>query len=123
MTTILVCGDRNWTNIQRVREIFQLLQRTYTNITIVTGECRGADLIAKNLCMDFGFTYRGFPADWNTHGKSAGPIRNREMLSTNPFLVIAFHNNIQSSRGTKDMLSAASNRYRYIVTDTTITSL
>lgn len=54
------------------------------------------------------------PADWNKYHKGAGPIRNKEMLkvllsyTTIPQLVIAFHNDINSSKGTRNMCEQAS---------------
>jgi hypothetical protein len=44
-----------------------------------------------------------FPADWKRHGKSAGPLRNQEMLDAAPDLVIAF----PGGRGTADMVRRA----------------
>ena len=47
-----------------------------------------------------------YPADWDRHGKSAGPIRNRQMLAEgHPDLVVAFPDTV--SRGTWDMIGAA----------------
>jgi hypothetical protein len=49
-----------------------------------------------------------FSANWEKHGLAAGPIRNRQMLTEGkPDLVIAFHENIEKSKGTKNMLELA----------------
>lgn len=45
-----------------------------------------------------------FPADWNKHGRAAGPIRNEEMAQYADAL-IAFWDG--KSRGTKSMISLA----------------
>jgi hypothetical protein len=43
-------------------------------------------------------------ADWNTHGRAAGPIRNQRMLDeVKPELVVAF----PGGRGTADMVRRA----------------
>ena len=40
-----------------------------------------------------------YPADWRTHGRAAGPLRNARMIAEGkPDLVIAFKGN----RGTQD---------------------
>lgn len=47
---------------------------------IISGGCpTGVDLAAKKFALEYGIEYREYPADWETHGKSAGPIRNFEM--------------------------------------------
>jgi len=42
-------------------------------------------------------------AEWEKHGKRAGPIRNRQMLELKPDGVVAF----PGDRGTRDMITAA----------------
>ena len=49
-----------------------------------------------------------YPADWTRYGKPAGPIRNRQMLNEGkPDMVIAFHDDLSVSVGTKDMVDIA----------------
>lgn len=48
------------------------------------------------------------PADWKTHGKAAGRIRNVEMLELGPTIVLAFLMN--GSRGTMHTITEAANR-------------
>ena len=56
----------------------------------------------------FGFAIIGFPAQWDKYGKSAGVIRNQQMLDEGkPDTVVYFHDNIERSKGTKDMVSRA----------------
>lgn len=49
-------------------------------IEIVSGGARGVDSLAERLANEEGFILKVFPADWNKYGKSAGPIRNRQMV-------------------------------------------
>jgi hypothetical protein len=49
-----------------------------------------------------------YPAQWHKYGRAAGPIRNQQMLAEGkPDLVLAFHDDIDGSRGTKDMVNRA----------------
>ena len=48
-----------------------------------------------------------FSAEWHKHGKAAGPIRNTLMLQQKPDLVVAFHDDIDSSKGTANMVKKA----------------
>jgi hypothetical protein len=91
---------------------------------LVHGACpTGADHWADEFALGLGFVpiedaakYRQvmgfikrFPADWKTHDKAAGPIRNKQMLDwvlalvDKPILVLAFPGN----RGTANMVKIA----------------
>jgi len=100
---VLVCGDRNWTNKALIKRFLESSGATL----VIHGGCRGADKIAGELSRELGLSEIECPANWQEHGKAAGPIRNRQMLSHRPAMVIAFHNDIQKSKGTKDMINAA----------------
>ena len=102
---VLVCGDRNWTNRQLIeRELRRFDPKT---TIIIHGAARGADTIAGEIATSLGFQVMPFPADWDRLGRAAGPIRNREMLKQQPDRVLAFHNNLDKSKGTADMVSIA----------------
>lgn len=101
---VLVCGDREWTDRQTIRERLEKLPNV---AVVIHGGCRGADLIAGEEAAKLGLEVVAFPADWMQYGKAAGPIRNRVMLGLNPKLVIAFHPDITKSRGTKDCVGEA----------------
>lgn len=80
-------------------------------VTLIEGEAKGADSmsrsIAENELAQSEWQISPYPADWKTYGKAAGAIRNRQMLNAHPDLVLAFHNDIVSSKGTKDMVRIA----------------
>lgn len=44
---------------------------------VVSGRATGADTDGENYAYFKGLPVKQFPADWKTHGKAAGPIRNR----------------------------------------------
>ena len=107
MTTVLVCGSRNWEDAVVIRWALTKLQ-TYDVTTIIEGEAKGADIIARKEALQLGIEVIGMPAVWKKHGKSAGPIRNRRMLEIGkPDLVIGFHEDFENSKGTADMIKAA----------------
>jgi hypothetical protein len=104
---VIVCGSRDWTDEQVIYG--RLLQLPDSSV-VITGGCRGADAIAADLVHTsslLALSSETFPADWKTHGKAAGPIRNRHMLDAGCDLVIAFHPDIESSKGTKHMVDIA----------------
>jgi hypothetical protein len=102
---ILICGDRNWTELGPIRELL----KTLPNDTIVIhGNAQGADLAAAVMAEAYGLTIEAYPADWGRYGRAAGPIRNQQMLDEGqPEHVHAFHSNIDKSKGTKDMVKRA----------------
>jgi len=105
---ILVCGDRNWRAIGPIETVLALYEGLPYQDTLIHGGCRGADRLAGHIGLGMGFKIRKYPAQWNRYGKAAGVIRNQQMLDEGrPDIVIGFHDNIEQSRGTKDMLNRA----------------
>jgi len=106
MERLLVCGDRNYSDQDMMYEV---LKQFDTNTVIIHGNCKGADKIAGNIAETLGMTVLKFPALWEKYGRAAGPIRNKQMIDEGcPTLVIAFHKDIDSSKGTKNMIKQAS---------------
>lgn len=104
----LVTGDRNWeSNIV----ILSFLDFWKSNglTEIVEGGAKGADSIAATWAKSIGLEVHEIKADWNKFGRAAGAIRNRQMLKLHPDVevVFAFHDDLRSSRGTKDMVNYA----------------
>lgn len=110
MHKILMCGDRNWTDETFILDSLMsyLIERPIGEVTLVIhGNARGADQISGRCASTMGLAVVAFPANWNQYGRAAGPIRNRQMLEQHPNIVLAFHDNIEESKGTKDMVSQA----------------
>lgn len=75
---------------------------------VIEGEAKGADTMARNAAIHLGIHVERYPADWEKFGRAAGPIRNLKMLMEGkPTHVIAFHDDIGKSKGTKDMINQA----------------
>lgn len=106
---VLICGDRNWTDVDRIKDrIMELYNDTGMDLVVIAGGCRGADKIAEKIAKDLNLQVLIFPAEWDKFGRAAGPIRNRQMLvEGKPDMVIAFHPDISTSKGTKDMVDQA----------------
>ena len=100
---VLVCGGRDYNDRETV-------QRTLDRIKpaeIIHGAARGADTLAGEYARDRDIPCRRFPADWQRHGRSAGFLRNRQMLDEGkPDLVVAF----PGGPGTRNMVNTALER-------------
>lgn len=74
---------------------------------IVSGGCRGVDRAGELWAKKKGIPVKVFPADWDTHGRAAGPIRNREMAEYADGLIAIIKG---KSRGTRNMVKEAEAR-------------
>lgn len=99
---LIISGSRGFTN----HELFTIeINKIKKSITqIVSGRCNGPDLWGENYALENGIELKVFPADWSV-GKSAGPIRNKQM-SQHGDILYAFWD--LSSRGTKNMIECMS---------------
>lgn len=107
---ILVCGHREFDDWDLLNTTLSpYLEYWISNpsdLVIIEGEAKGADFLARVWAKYNGVSYEAYPADWNTYGKGAGPIRNKQMLTEGkPNLVIAFL--AKGSTGTKNMIDQA----------------
>jgi hypothetical protein len=119
---VLVCGSRDWADINAIRMRLVTLP---PSTEIIHGAAPGADRIAGWLAEDFGFAVDPHPADWevgpqtraedirarpdgSTYDSAAGRRRNLAMLDEKPDLVLAFQRN--GSRGTQHTINEARRR-------------
>lgn len=102
---VLICGSRDWTDRDAIR---RRIQTCGPGTEIIHGNARGADTLASEVAFALGLPCTPFPADWRTHGKRAGILRNLAMLDEQPDLVIAFQ--INDSRGTQHTIDEARRR-------------
>jgi len=103
---LLICGDRKWDNYGSIANKLRALRKKCgITLTVITGGCEGADMLADDAAQRMGIDRVMFPANWEGRGKAAGPIRNQKMLDwCKPNLVWAFHHDLTKSKGTKDMV-------------------
>lgn len=108
---VLISGDRNWTDHETIRSWLVKLQ-DWGYDTVIHGGARGADRIAGEEAKKMGFTVVEVKAEWGRYGKhgGAGPVRNRKMLDMKPNLVVGFHPDIFTSKGTYNCLTEAQRR-------------
>lgn len=93
---VIVCGGRTYSDRQKMCDELAKLPH---DTVIVCGGARGADELAHDEGIALGLVVEIFFAEWYTHGKAAGPIRNQRMLDSGIDQVIAF----PGGYGTGDM--------------------
>lgn len=118
---VIVTGSRTWADAEfihaRLQEAFYPEGEHYDLKHLIVGDARGADQIAREWVerqkiTDHDIISKTFVADWEHHGRYAGPMRNGEMIrwvrthtsahTNDTVTCLAFHH--QNSRGTADML-------------------
>jgi hypothetical protein len=101
---VLVCGGRNFRDVRAVKDALTDLHMESHITKIIEGGASGADCYAAEWADEWSMAHETFSADWQTHGRAAGPIRNQKMLDEGkPDLVLAF----PGGRGTDDMVRRA----------------
>lgn len=103
MFKLIVAGGRDFEDWKLLSEsLHTLLTNKWSGgIEIVEGGARGADRLGCRYAMDRGLAHKRISADWDTHGKKAGIMRNIEMAEYADALV-AFWD--QNSKGTLHMI-------------------
>lgn len=106
---LLICGGREYQDYPHLHQkIDQFRKYIKDNFgqdlgSIIHGGAKGADTLAGKYALDNQLKHQVFPAQWDLHGKSAGPKRNAEMLAQDPHYVIGFF----GGTGTKHMVNIA----------------
>ena len=73
---LIIAGGRDYVfnakDIERLNSIDGITE-------VVSGGASGADYHGEKWAESKDIPIKKFPADWNKHGNSAGPIRNKQM--------------------------------------------
>jgi hypothetical protein len=111
---VLICGSRDFDDAPLMEEWFKKYFAIHW-LVVVHGAARGADQIAGNMAARFDMHVDAYPADWTTHGRAAGPIRNQQMLDSGVGLVAAFLLDGVESRGTRNTIRGAHDRGIHVI--------
>lgn len=96
---VLVCGGRNYGDNETLYAELRDLELVAGD-TIVHGGANGADAWAGKFARGNGLIEEVHPAKWKTHGRTAGFIRNQEMLDSGIDFALVF----PGGNGTEDMM-------------------
>lgn len=88
----------------------------FTITEVVSGDGAGPDTLGAIWARNREIPVTYFQPDWETHGKAAGPIRNRRMAEYADALILVWDG---KSKGSKSMLAEATKRglkiYQHII--------
>jgi len=107
---VLITGDRNWSNSgPTALVVFDAINTLAPDDWVIMGGASGVDSIAYAAASSRDLAIIEIPAQWKRYGPAAaGPIRNKRMLDEGkPTEVWAFHDDLQRSKGPRDMVMQA----------------
>lgn len=105
MFKVIIAGSRNFNNYRLLCEYADFkLSNIKDDIEIVSGHCRGADLLGERYARERGYRLKIFSAEWTQYGIRAGIIRNKHMAQYADALIAYWDN---QSKGTMNMIEEA----------------
>lgn len=100
---VIVAGSRSLQGGDAERLIYSALNLCPLEFTeVVSGAAHGVDSYGEKWAEANFYPVVRFPADWRTHGKAAGAIRNAQMAEYADALVYIRYD---STPGTQDMIN------------------
>jgi hypothetical protein len=98
---LVVCGGRYYDDRATVWAVLDRIHRLRGISEVIEGGAHGVDTFAGEWADARRVRRTTVPADWKTHGRAAGPLRNMKMLAKRPHGVLAF----PGGRGTADCVA------------------
>lgn len=96
-----IVGSRDYPNKSRV---IQFVNSLPLDTVVVSGGARGVDTWAEEAALARGMEVVAILPDWETYGRAAGMIRNKEIVRLSD-KVVAFHDG--TSKGTANTIKVA----------------
>ena len=100
MPEAIICGGRDYIPSASVLRRLREALAEHEIAAVHHGDARGVDRYVGKVCENWGYRVVRHPADWDTHGRAAGMIRNAEMLEE---LAVAVVFVFEGGVGTADM--------------------
>jgi len=98
----IIAGSRTITDYALVEQA--IMESGFEITEVVSGGANGVDALAIRYAVQHNIPYVILYASWAKHGKSAGPIRNKEMAEYAEALILVWDG---KSRGSSNMLNIA----------------
>ena len=101
---LAIIGSRGFDNYDLMKQTLKQVLQGHVIDCVISGGAAGADSLAEFWAKEHGIPVQVFKADWNTHGKSAGFLRNSNIVNRAD-TIVAFWDQI--SHGTADTIKKA----------------
>jgi hypothetical protein len=106
---VIIAGGRDINDYSLVEEAVK--ESGFIITEVVSGMASGVDALGVNYAINNGIRFAPFSADWNKHGRAAGPIRNKQMAEYGEALIAIWDG---KSKGTKNMIETATRLGLYV---------
>ena len=105
MKKILIAGSRSLRNNKVAIETLDAFFNKYSKeeVEIITGMANGIDMMAYEKAKAGNYTIHEYPADWEKYGKSAGYIRNAEMVKLCTAALVLWDGKSKGTKHTIDL--------------------
>ena len=109
---LIIAGSRHFSlNTEFINGIIRIHNLDLIVDTYVSGTANGVDSIGEEyalemqgLCGEHAISIKRFPADWDTHGKKAGHLRNAEMAEYADALLLIWDGESKGSANMKKQM-------------------
>ena len=105
---VAVIGSRSFNDYEKLKDTLSKIDITL----IVSGGADGADKLSEQYASEKNIPTKIFLPDWEKHGKSAGFLRNTDIINEAE-LVVAFWDN--QSNGTRDSINKAHKQEKIVI--------
>lgn len=99
---VVICGGRDYQFTQADKNRLYGLKKSIPITEVISGGARGADRCGEDWARSQGLSVKVFEADWEKHGRFAGPLRNDVMAQYCDAVVV-----FPGGAGTANMVSKA----------------
>ena len=101
---ICINGSRGYKNYSQMKLTLDIELKDKSDVTFILGGARGADQLAERYAKENKIPFKVFKPDWDKHGRAAGIMRNKVMISQSNHLISFWDG---KSRGTKHAIDHA----------------
>lgn len=105
LSRVVVCGSRSITEPELVHAMLSRLQDRIGDFEVVSGGAEGPDRLGEDFAVVHNLPFVRFPAKWCAFGKSAGYLRNTNMIAWYGTHVTALWDGV--SPGTRHAIATA----------------
>lgn len=112
---VVIAGGRDYVPDPCDKHYIVQMIKLHNIDEIVSGHTQGADTFGEAIAAELGLKCKLFPANWNAYGRSAGPIRNKQMAEYCDAVIL-----LPGGRGTASMRKEAIEHDKPILYERTI---